>query len=53
MLNNFWTGQGSCEANLHKWGLSTSDVIHIVAHISDLNVDYEDCMKLMNVQFSG
>jgi len=24
LMNRFWTGQGSCHANLHKWGLAPS-----------------------------
>jgi len=24
LLNRFWTGQGACRANLHKWGLTQS-----------------------------
>jgi len=24
LMNRFWTGQGSCHANLHKWGLAQS-----------------------------
>ena len=24
LLNGFWTGQGPCRANLHKWGLGQS-----------------------------
>ena len=25
MLNRFWTGRGTCRADLHQWGLSTSE----------------------------
>ena len=24
LMNHFWTGQGRCRANLHKWGLTQS-----------------------------
>jgi len=31
-LNRFCTGQGPCAANLHKWGLASSDSVNVGWH---------------------